>query len=83
LGSLVVTYPFHPLLGQRLDVLFVKRRSGGVVLVCASPSGGGTRAGQVTLPVGWTDRGPAPSSCRVSVEVLIELDTLVSSLRGR
>jgi hypothetical protein len=26
LGSLVVTHPFHPLSGQRLEVLFAKRR---------------------------------------------------------
>jgi hypothetical protein len=28
LGSLTVTHPFHALVGQQLDILFVKRRGG-------------------------------------------------------
>ena len=34
LGFVVVTHPFHPLCGQRLAVLFVKRRGTDVVFVC-------------------------------------------------
>ena len=50
--SIVVTHPFHPLAGQRLAVIFEKRRPGAErVLVCE-----GGPAGRVTLPVAWTDR---------------------------
>jgi hypothetical protein len=52
LGFVVVTHPFHPLSGQRLEVLFAKRRDDGVVFVCA-----GGVYGSVTLPQAWTDRG--------------------------
>jgi len=78
LGSLVVTHPFHPLSGRRLEVLFTKRRDGGEVFVCA---GGGS--GQVTLPQAWTDRGEPALAHRLSVEGLAALDTLARSLQGR
>jgi len=78
LGSLVVTHPFHPLSGHRLEVLFAKRRDDGVVLVCA----GGTY-GQITLPEAWTDRGEPPLAHRLSVEGLTALDTLIRNLQGR
>jgi hypothetical protein len=51
LGFVIVAHPFHPLLGSRLAVLFVKRRGAGAVFVCAGLDGG-----QVTLPESWTDR---------------------------
>jgi len=78
LGSLVVTHPFHPLNGQRLEVLFAKRRAGVTVFVCS-----GGVSGQITLPESWTDRGEPPDACRLSVEGLAELDTLTRNLRGR
>jgi hypothetical protein len=78
LGSVVVTHPFHPLRGQRLEVLFAKRRDDGVVFVC---SGGVT--GQMTLPRSWTDRGEPAEAHRLSVEGLVELDTLVRAMGGR
>jgi ABC-type hemin transport system substrate-binding protein len=77
LGFLVVTHRFHPLFGQRLPVLFVKRRAGGVVYVCEGSVGG--RA-TVTFAEGWTDRGPAPATHRLSVEALVVLDTLVMAI---
>jgi len=77
-GSVLVTHPFHPLSGQRLEVLFAKRRAGAVVLV-----GESARLGRVTVQESWTERGPAPLGCRVSAEGLAALDTLVRSLRGR
>ena len=52
LGFVVVTYPFHPLSGQRLEVLFAKRRDDGVVFVC-----GGGAYGSITLPQAWTGPG--------------------------
>jgi hypothetical protein len=78
LGSVVVTHPFHPLTGQRLEVLFAKRRGDGVVFVCA-----GSEYGQVTLPEAWTDRSAPALACRLSVEGLASLDTLTRAIRGR
>jgi hypothetical protein len=77
LGSLVVTHPFHPLFGQRLPVLFTKRRAGALVLVCEGGVGG---LATVTLPVSWTDRGPAAAAHRLSVEALLVLDTLMTAI---
>ena len=78
LGFVVVTHPFHPLSGQRLEVLFAKRRDDGVVFVC-----GGGVYGSITLPRAWTDRGEPPLAHRLSVEGLAALDTLVRSMGGR
>jgi hypothetical protein len=77
LGFLVVTHRFHPLFGQRLPVLFVKKRAGRVVYVCEGGVGGKTT---VTFAEAWTDRGPAPAAHRLSVEGLIVLDTLVTAI---
>jgi hypothetical protein len=38
---------------------------------------------RMTLPLEWTDRGPAAESARVSQEALIELRALVDALVGR
>ncbi len=78
MGSVVVTHPFHPLSGQRLEILFAKRRAGATVLVCAGGS-----YGSITLPESWTDRGEPPESHRLSAEALATLDTLVRAIEGR
>jgi Family of unknown function (DUF5372) len=78
LGSLVVIHPFHPLAGQRMEILFSRRGPGGVVFTCARPA-----AGQVTLPADWTDRGRLPAPERLSADGLAALDTLTRSLQGR
>jgi hypothetical protein len=77
-GFVVVTHPFHPLNGQRLDVLYVKRRGADTVFVCS-----GGVSGQITLPLPWTDRGEPPLARRLSAERLAGLDTLIRSIRGR
>jgi 8-oxo-dGTP pyrophosphatase MutT (NUDIX family) len=74
----IVAHPFHPLMGQRLEVLYVKRRGADTVFVCS-----GGVSGQVTLPQGWTDRGEPPEARRLSADGLAALDTLVRSMRGR
>ncbi|HKT01269.1 MAG TPA: DUF5372 family protein [Rugosimonospora sp.] len=74
---MVVTHPFHPLFGQCLPVLFTKRRGGALVVVCAGGVGGRV---SVTLPVVWTDRGPAPDGHRLSVDALVALGNLLSAL---
>lgn len=73
-----MTHPFHALAGQRLDILFVKRRSGALVFVCAY---GASRS--VTLPQEWTDRGGEPAVDRLAVEGLSALRTLVNALVSR
>jgi hypothetical protein len=78
LGSLVVTHPFHPLNGQRLEILFAKRRESATVFVCS-----GGFSGQITLPESWTDRAPEPLPHRLSADGLAALDTLTRALRGR
>jgi hypothetical protein len=78
LGFVVVTHPFHPLRGQRLAVLFVKRRAGDTVLVCS-----GGVSGQITLPWSWTDRGEPARAHRLSAEALALLLTTTRAIQGR
>jgi hypothetical protein len=75
--SIVVTHPFHPLTGQRLAVIFEKRRPGTErVLVCE-----GGPAGRVTLPIAWTNRAPARQTNRLAIEGLVELVALTAALQ--
>ncbi|WP_374212939.1 DUF5372 family protein [Frankia sp. CiP3] len=74
--SLVVVHPFHALHGQRLDVLFSKRWSGGTLFVCVRPG-----SGQITLPAAWTDRGPSAERGRLSVDGLTGLSALTRTLQ--
>jgi len=76
--SVVVTHPFHPLEGERLEVLYSKKRGADTVFVCS-----GGVSGQITLPLAWTDRGEPSAWRRLSVDGLAELDTLARNLRGR
>ncbi|MET8213925.1 DUF5372 family protein [Streptomyces sp. NPDC005373] len=73
-----MTHPFHALVGQQLDILFVKRRSGALVFVCAY---GVSRS--VTLPQEWTDRGGVSGGDRLAVEGLSALRALVDALVSR
>jgi hypothetical protein len=73
---LVVTHPFHPLVGQRLEVLYVRREAVGRMYVC---DGGGGR--NVKLDEAATDRGPGPAE-RLSFEVLVEVAAVVAALGG-
>jgi hypothetical protein len=78
LGFVVVTHPFHALCGQRLEVLFVKRRGVESVFVCS-----GGVSDQMTVPLSWTDRGEPPRAHRLSVEGLAELLTVTRAIEGR
>ncbi|MQA05851.1 MAG: hypothetical protein GEV07_25110 [Streptosporangiales bacterium] len=78
MGFVVVTHPFHPLTGQRLQVLYVKRRAADSVFVCS-----GGVSGSITLPRGWTDRGESPRSQRLSAEGLAELGAVTRAIQGR
>jgi len=75
---LVVTHPFHPLFGKRLEVLYVRREAAGRMYVC---DGGGGR--NVKLDEAATDRGPAPAERPLTFEVLVRLAEVVATLGGR
>jgi hypothetical protein len=64
LGFVIVTHPFHPLNGQRLEILYAKRRGPDTVFVCA-----GGVSGQITLPESWTDRGEPPGAGRLGLDL--------------
>jgi hypothetical protein len=72
---LVVVHPFHPLFGQRLEVLYVRREAAGRVYVC---DGGGGR--NVKLDEAATDRGPERAERPLTFEVLVELAAVVAVL---
>jgi Family of unknown function (DUF5372) len=74
---LVVTHPFHPLHGERLEVLFVRRWGAGRLYVCAAGV-----LGSVALPEEATDRGPEPASGPLTPEVLVKLAALVAAIGG-
>lgn len=73
----MVTHPFHPLCGERLEVLFERRRGGGRVYVCE-----GGPLGSVTLPGDATDRGRSPAERPLTYELVAELGVVVAALRG-
>jgi len=73
----VVTHPFHPLHGERLEVLYVRRFPTGRVYVC---DGGGGR--NVALDEEATDRGPEPAERPLSFDVLVELAVVVAAVGG-
>jgi hypothetical protein len=77
LGWLVVTHRFHPLCGERLRVLFERRRGAGRVYVCE-----GGPLGSVTLPEGATDRAAPAVERPLTYELLVELGAVVAALRG-
>jgi hypothetical protein len=77
LGFVVVTHPFHPLSGQQLQVLYVKRRAGTTVFVCS-----GGVSGQATVPASWTDRGAPPQQHRLSAEGLAGLGAVARAVAG-
>jgi len=74
----VVTHPFHPLFGQRLEVLLERRRGSARVLVC--DAGGGVN---VELAEGATDRGLVSGERPLSLEVLVGLAAVVAAIGGR
>ena len=70
-----MTHPFHPLVGQRLPILFTRRRAASRLYVC---EGGPLRT--VTLPEEFTDRGLPPAPRPLTAEVLAELAATISAL---
>jgi hypothetical protein len=79
LGSLVVTHPFHPLRGLRLEVLLERRCGGGRVYVCDAGGGRNLELGEDA-----TDRGPVPGVRPLSLEVLVGVAAVVVAIgRGK
>ncbi|MEU8888598.1 hypothetical protein [Streptomyces sp. NPDC048442] len=54
------------------------KRGGGRMFVVDTGTGA-----RMTLPVTWTDRGPAAEDVRVSQESLVELGVLLDALAKR
>ena len=73
----MVTHPFHPLVGQRLEVLYVRREAAGRMYVCDAGNGR-----NVKLDEAATDRGPGPAERPLSSEVLVEVAAVVAGLGG-
>ena len=74
---MVVTHPFHPLRGERLEVLYVRRFPSGRVYVCDAGDGR-----NVALDEAATDRGPEPAGRPLTFELLVELAAVVTALGG-
>lgn len=73
----MVTHPFHPLRGQRLAILFVRRYAEGRLYVCE-----GGPLGTIGVPEDATDRAPAPAPSPLSAEVLGGLVEVVAAITG-
>ena len=72
----MVTHPFHPLVGQRVEVLFERRMPTGLAYSCD-----GGALGRMMLPATWTDRGAPAQPARLSYEALVELARVMAGLR--
>lgn len=73
----MVRHPFHPLFGERLEVLYVRRLRTGRVYVC---DGGGGR--NVALAEEATDRGPEPAERPLTLELLVEVAAVIAAIGG-
>jgi hypothetical protein len=73
----VVTHPFHPLNGQRLSILFERKRPDGRLYICE-----GGPLGTIGLPAAWTSLGEPAAERPLTIEVLIDLAALISALKA-
>jgi hypothetical protein len=71
-----VTHPFHPLRGQRLSILFERKRPEGYLYVCE-----GGPLGTVGLPTAWTSLSEPAAERPLTIEVLVELGALLKALK--
>ena len=72
----MVTHPFHPLKGERLNILFDRKRPEGHLYVCE-----GGALGTISLPAAWTSLSQPAAERALTVEVLVELAALVKALK--
>src|SRR5260370_27753688 len=66
LGFVIVTHPFHPLNGQRLEILYAKRRGAATVFVCAGGVSGQKTPPPTGAPPGGPPRPRPPSAAGLS-----------------
>lgn len=71
----MITHPFHPLVGQRLVVLFAQHKRTGLAFVCEVEG-----RWRVTVRQEWTDRGVPASSDRLAVEGLTAARAMVDAI---
>ena len=71
----MVTHPFHPLRGERLEVLYVRREAAGRMYVCDAGDGRNVKLDEMA-----TDRGPVPAERPLTFVVLVELAAVVAAL---
>jgi hypothetical protein len=70
----VITHPFHPLSGQRLEVEGEQRPNGVLQYRCAGP------CGTAVVPLEWTDRHVPEGDTRLSYERLADLARVVTAI---
>ena len=75
--SVEIIHRFHPMFGERLEVLGRERRGGRACLRCA-----GGPLGSMVVPVDWTDQAAAAASGPLTYEVLVELAAAVRAVTG-
>lgn len=72
-----MTHPFHPMAGQRVQILFQRRlKMGGRIYVCE-----GGPLGSAALPESFTDRGLPSEKGPLTAEILECLANLVKKLK--
>ncbi len=73
---MLVTHPFHPLAGRRVEVVARTRRGGMAYLRCA-----GGPLGVVTIPAGWTGQAERAAGTRLTYEALAGLAEAAAAIR--
>ena len=74
---MVVRHPFHPLCGERLEVLYVRCEVAGRMYVCDAGDGRNVRLDEAA-----TDRGPEAAERPLTFEVLVALAEVVGAIAG-
>lgn len=75
-GWVVITHPFHPLRGQRFELLKEKRHAEGQILMLR-----GTSRGTFGVPLDWTDRAPPSQTDLLEWRSLVQLADLLERLQ--
>ena len=73
----MITHRFHPLFGERLEVVGRERRGGRAYLRCV-----GGPLGSMSVPTEWTDQAAAAALTPLTFEVLVELAEAVRAITG-
>lgn len=72
----MITHPFHPLRGQRFQLLKDKRHAEGRILLLR-----GTSRGTFGVPLDWTDRAPPSQTDLLEWGSLLQLADLIEHLQ--